>query len=110
MYIKIALSVLILFISNCTEKRSNFYVFNEDTETIDSLHIFVGEDTYLIEDLKPKTSEGIKVHELGGQQISLQADNEKPMPVSGVIRPPFIGTQKLTITKNRITSVGVFAN
>ncbi len=104
------LSIVITLFLNCASKKSNFFVHNKDTETIDSLFIYVGDKTYLIEDLAPNTSKGIKVLKMGGKKISLQADNEKSMVSSSVEHPPFRGTLRLIITKKRILSESTFSN
>ena len=100
----------LIFISSCTDKKNNFYVHNKDVETIDSLHIYVGNDTYLIEDIQPKRTKGIRIQKMGGKQISLQADKGKNMALSSVVHPPFRGTHRLIITKNRIISESSFSN
>jgi|TARA_R110001599_G_scaffold84130_1_gene226594 hypothetical protein len=101
---------ILFFITACSKPKHNFYVHSKDSETIDSLQIFVGHETYLIEDLQPSKTKSIKVYRLGGNKISLQADTRKTMALSTVLDPSFRGTLKLIITKERILSSGTYTN
>jgi hypothetical protein len=106
----ILVSVVITLLLNCSGKKHNFYVHNKDTQAIDSLRILVGDETYLIEYLQPRTTKGIKIYKLGGKQISFQADDGKLMPLSSIQKPPFRGTLRFIITKERILSTRTSSN
>jgi len=97
-------SILISFFA-CNENRSNFFVHNNDSIPIDSLHIFVEDRTYLVEDLQPGQTKGIKITNIGGSQIVLQADHEKPMQLrGGFLSPQAKGVLSIIITRTQIIS------
>jgi hypothetical protein len=102
--------MLLMILSSCSGKKHNFYVHNKDTQAIDSLHIFVGDKTYLIEDLQSQKSKSLKISQLGGHKLALQADTGKVMNLGIRISPPFRGTIKSIITKERIISSGTYSN
>jgi len=100
----VLLSVFISFFA-CNENRNNFYVHNNDPIPIDSLHFFVEDRTYLVEDLQPGQTKGIKITNIGGSQIVLQADHEKPMQLrGGFLSPQAKGMLRIIITRTQIVS------
>lgn len=104
--VKLFLLLLMLVVTNCAKEQENFFVYNQDTEIIDSLHIYVRDETYLIENLQPKRTQSIYIHNIGGDvKIMLQANHEAPMSLnSGFLDPQANGTLKIMITRNRIVA------
>ncbi|MEO9886571.1 MAG: hypothetical protein ABJR05_02990 [Balneola sp.] len=97
---------VLIILLGCTEPKKKFYVHNKDAETIDSLQIYVGDEIYLIESLQPRETKGLKIYKMGGKKVSFQADTGRVMTTTSVLTPPFRGTIKFIITKERIISVG----
>ena len=106
----VLLSVVITLLLNCSGQKNNFYVHNKDTQAIDSLHISVGDRTYLLEDIQSRKSKSLKIPQLGGHKISLQADTGKVMNLGIRVSPPFRGAIKAIITKERVISSGTYSN
>ena len=101
---------ILFFSTACSKPKHNFYVHNKGPITIDSLHIFFGDENYLIEDIQPQMSKSLRIYRLGGHKLALQPDTGKTMYLTNVLEPSFKGTLKLIITKEQIVSSSIFPN
>lgn len=109
---KLLLLLLIPFLAMCSTKEPNFFVFNKDEQTIDSLYLHVQDETYLIENLKPNQTKSIHLDKMRGDtRIILETDQETFMSLnSGFLHPQTKGTLKIMITKDRIVSTSTHSN
>lgn len=84
-------------------------MYNMDTTPIDSLYIFIGNKTYLIEDIRPKQEKGIMIPKIGGKKIQVQADQEMPLALGTSLRShQSRDIIKIRIEKDRIVSSGAY--
>lgn len=79
---------------------------------IDSLFIHINDETYLIENLKPKQTQSIHLDKMRGNTgIILETNEETFMPLNaGFSHPQKKGAIKIMITKDRIVSTFTHSN
>jgi hypothetical protein len=103
----------------CTsEKEPNFFVFNDDYRSIDSLQIFIGQETFLLENIPSKKTKSLHIESNIGPNIVLKIDTLSPLYIktgsllpedfSGTTSTAFRGVIKVSVRKNKIISFSQF--
>ncbi len=107
--------LLLVALGACTsEKEPNFFVFNDDDRSIDSLQIFIGQETFLLENIPSKKTKSLHIESNIGRNIVLKIDTLSPLYIkngsylpedwSGITPTTFKGVIKVSIRKNKIIS------
>lgn len=111
--------LLLMALGACTsEKEPNFFVFNDDYISIDSLQIFMGEETYLLENIPSKKTKSLHIESNISRNIVLKIDTLSPLNIktgsplpedfSGITPTAFKGVIKISVRKNKIISFSQF--
>lgn len=109
-----SLLLLVAFGACTSEKEPNFFVFNDDYRSIDSLQIFIGQETYLLENIPSKKTKSLHIESIIGPNIVLKIDTLSPLYIkngsllpedlSGITPTTFKGVIKVSVQKNKIIS------
>lgn len=105
-----SISLFLLILTGCSGKKDNFIVYNQDTETIDSLFIMLEGRTYFIEDLKYRQTKSLYISKMYDTDIFIQASDSVLMKLPVAIQYPQEKTIRLMITKSGIISAGAVTN
>lgn len=107
--------IIIVALGACaSEKEPNFFVFNDDYRSIDSLQIFIGQETYQLENIPSKKTKSLHIESNIGRNIVLKIDTLSPLYIkngshlpedwSGITPTTFKGVIKVSVQKNKIIS------